>query len=356
MDDILRPYYLDGLDCKAGKCRISCCTGWKIALTPDEISSLNSLSACPALSDRIKGSTDKNGFIMRDSGRCPLLSCSGLCTLRLEGIDHAVPSVCRAFPVSCRTAPIPACAASTACERVTEVLASGSEPFTLTGSPEIPYGRIPRAVFAAQMAAVSIMSNRRRSVSDNIADVLRFAYELSKCEHSLSAASVRCILNSKVLVQTEVCINRDSDLLNMLLIPLSGLTGVPGDIIRSTIGSIRFGSRTEQTGASAQSERSRTIPPDESNRLTGSILANHIFYCGFPYSDRFSDCLSEAAALTAFYVLIRLSSRLPGCHTDRVTIISRAFEHGSADIKCAEALMPCLLRDTEAFIAAVHAI
>ena len=67
------------------------------------------------------------------------------------------------------------------------------------------------------------------------------------------------------------------------------------------------------------------------------ILANHILYTGFPYSGRFADLICEAASLVSFYVLMKLFSGIlrPQSIDDLVDILvrlSRAFEHGNADL------------------------
>ncbi len=350
---MLEPNYLSDFRCKARKCRTSCCTGWKIRLSSNDISMLSNCDAGPDLRRRIEKGIDLYGFITEDSRRCPLLDTDGLCSLRKEcGLDP-MPEPCKAFPLTERAFPENVRTATAACERIVELLWEDENPLSLNGSPDKPEKPTEKGLISARKTALALISNRLWSLDQRMKALLGFVEELSKAGACISPAAVRCAANAlQVPLKTTVsfCSQDVIGFLKMIILPLaSGKGSVHNDadtVLRSLVEAEISNSTTDlKIRSTFFSER---FPKREI--WFEKILANHILYTGFPYSGRFADLKLEAASLVSFYALMKLFSGIlkPQSIDDLVDIIvrlSRAFEHGNADLVSARCFSSIGMQD-----------
>ncbi len=84
-------------ECTGKYCRHNCCkTGWDIEIDKPTLDYLDSVGDC---SLRSITETDEDGtFLIREDGKCPLLTADGLCSLQLKyGAEH-ISDICREHP------------------------------------------------------------------------------------------------------------------------------------------------------------------------------------------------------------------------------------------------------------------
>lgn len=105
---ILKPDYYDRFACKGPDCRNTCCKGWNVFLSEEEVRRIEQLlQGNPQMSslDRFKRlppeKCSKNAeFQMEwaENGKCSQLTEEGLCKLHRDYGADVLPNVCRTFP------------------------------------------------------------------------------------------------------------------------------------------------------------------------------------------------------------------------------------------------------------------
>lgn len=132
----LMPMYYIDFKCKCEKCRHTCCSSWKIAVSQDEYFKLIGMDCSKELHHRIESSFSDVEFPTPEKykyisfnwlGDCPLQK-DGLCMLHAEIGESKLPTVCRLFPRSLKEINgqlVASCSSS--CERVVEMLYEADE-------------------------------------------------------------------------------------------------------------------------------------------------------------------------------------------------------------------------------------
>lgn len=148
----LMPSYYKDFKCKCDKCRHTCCSSWKIAITEQEYFNLIGMDASENLHHRIEDSFSQPLSPSKDCfkyisynwlGDCPMYE-KGLCLLHAEKGPEVLPSVCRLFPRSLKkiSDQLIACCSSS-CEAVVELLYKTNEfkliKNELNEEPQITY-------------------------------------------------------------------------------------------------------------------------------------------------------------------------------------------------------------------------
>ena len=130
-DRWLVPSYYPNFQCKADKCRHSCCSSWHIPITRQEYYRLITMECSDELNRRIQ-----YAFIVPETvsdecyryisfnwlGECPIQE-KGLCYLHREKGEDYLPRVCRLYPRSLKKIndqKVASCSSS--CEKVVEML------------------------------------------------------------------------------------------------------------------------------------------------------------------------------------------------------------------------------------------
>ncbi len=125
------PAYYPDFQCKADKCRHTCCSRWRIPVSKEEYNRLVTLDCSKELDRRILNAFVTPDIVTDDCyryiafnwlGECPILD-SGLCSLHREMGEKVLPKVCRLYPRSLKKAgPFNVASCSSSCERVVEIL------------------------------------------------------------------------------------------------------------------------------------------------------------------------------------------------------------------------------------------
>ena len=104
------PLWYEEFPCKSSSCRAPCCKRWHIALSINEYSWLWGMEISEELHRRIEGSfslpeiTSEERYRLFSPnwfGNCPMFDADGLCLLKKEACDEALPAECRLFPGAC---------------------------------------------------------------------------------------------------------------------------------------------------------------------------------------------------------------------------------------------------------------
>ncbi len=84
--------------CTGGECGMTCCGGWKIALSGEEVETYRGLrSQLPDIMDHIDV---KERCMHQENGHCTLLTKDGWCTLVMNYGEAAISATCQLFPRS----------------------------------------------------------------------------------------------------------------------------------------------------------------------------------------------------------------------------------------------------------------
>ncbi|MGN0680001.1 MAG: flagellin lysine-N-methylase [Oscillospiraceae bacterium] len=101
-----QPEYYRDFKCIGGPCRFSCCVGWNIGWTEEEVEKVLKNPAC---SDTLRmlmensfekheGETRSHRVILGDGMRCPFLTEDNLCIIQKELGEEYLSKTCREFP------------------------------------------------------------------------------------------------------------------------------------------------------------------------------------------------------------------------------------------------------------------
>ena len=107
-----QPEYYRNFKCIGGTCRFSCCVGWNIGWTEDEVARILNNPDC---SDSLRSLTENSftkregeirdcGVVVGDGMRCPFLTEENLCVIQKELGEEYLSKTCREFPRRCRVA------------------------------------------------------------------------------------------------------------------------------------------------------------------------------------------------------------------------------------------------------------
>lgn len=105
-----QPAYYSDFKCIGSPCRFSCCVGWNIGWTEDEVSRLLDNPACSdALKTLVETSFERRDgeirpcrVILGDGMRCPFLTSDDLCVIQKELGEEYLSKTCREFPRQAR--------------------------------------------------------------------------------------------------------------------------------------------------------------------------------------------------------------------------------------------------------------
>lgn len=162
--------------CTGKYCRHNCCkTGWDIEIDKRTLDYLDSVGDC---SLRNITETDEEGtFLVREDGKCPLLTEDGLCSLQLKyGAEH-ISDICREHPRfyewfgGYKEAGVGLC-----CEEAVRLLLESSEPlefFQYETDEEDDYLRFDEDVFAALLEARNALMRMVKDRSMTIQERLK---------------------------------------------------------------------------------------------------------------------------------------------------------------------------------------
>ena len=318
----IAPDYYDRFHCKGGACRNSCCIGWGISVDMKEYFRLIGLDCSPHLHARLEcafrrpdtPSPERYALISPDwRGDCPMHGEDGLCMLHRECGEGALPAICRMYPRSVREENgLIKCVCSASCEAVTELLIDEDAPlaFRAGQTHDAPSLRIAsdRRLPELADACMALLQDGTRPLSARIASIgslLTVFEESGLCDvaAALSAVQIAAWPAERALPAAVRLLKR---------------------LAQSSPSLKRFGA--------AMLER---YDPDDPNlcalyrrdaeafdsafpdwpRWFENLLANHIFYEDFPFTDKRLTPTGEYTGLVGVYAAMRIMS--VGCTAAR---------------------------------------
>lgn len=106
-----QPEYFKDFRCIGGPCKFSCCIGWNIAWTDDEVNKVKSAACSDTLKqlmdesfERTDNAPKNNRIILKEGGRCPFLTEENLCIIQKELGEDYLCDTCYEFPRKYRMA------------------------------------------------------------------------------------------------------------------------------------------------------------------------------------------------------------------------------------------------------------
>ena len=279
------PDYYPAFACKCGECRSTCCGGWGIALSMDDYFHVTGIDCSPELRRRLDiafrpadpAPTPERYMMISYNwlGRCPLQRDDGFCALHRECGEGAIPAICRRYPRSIRVAPIHEVCTSTSCERTLELLFASDAPMSFRDVPlelideefdENPAAHVPAEAYRAVRAKTfALLSDRTQSLDERLAAI---------------AAMLGTTLPALTDADTAALFARFARTSSALQELESAFTDARFDLA--------------------------SVP--EMDIYLEKILANHLFYKGFPHSFVDSKPRDEMAAAAAALALTRYAA------------------------------------------------
>lgn len=370
----LVPSYYPMFRCKCGACRSTCCEGWEVTISLQEYFKLMGEECSPALRRRLDSAIkpllhpQPGQYACIDhkwDGRCPLQEESGLCALHAECGEKALSAVCRYYPRSPRLTFGMECACANSCEGVLELLFATREPLTflpmalefelpkeVTDEPE----RAAPGYAAIRKRCVALLQSRERALPERLHWIGGLLLALTDAVAAADEAAAERIarewqpeealplpmageVRADALNAARVLLWRFAAF-NEAIVPLAqkidAALGFAPDVDIDV--PLPDGSVDRYNAASA---RFAALLPHW-QRLFEQMLVNHVFYEGFPFSDRQELFADEYDSLCAVYALCRLLAVcLIGAEgfagdalaalTDAMAALFRLIEHTSFD-------------------------
>lgn len=100
-----QPSYYSNFRCIGSPCKFSCCIGWNIAWTDEEVDKVKNAACSDTLKSLMESSFEKtdssganNRVILGDGLRCPFLTEDNLCIVQKELGEDYLSKTCREFP------------------------------------------------------------------------------------------------------------------------------------------------------------------------------------------------------------------------------------------------------------------
>lgn len=91
--------WMAGFHCIGGECPMTCCAGWNINITPNEVLQYKELAKSHPFGEKILEALDEEkGSMKLCNGRCMLLTEDDWCKIVLECGEEYLSSVCTSFP------------------------------------------------------------------------------------------------------------------------------------------------------------------------------------------------------------------------------------------------------------------
>ena len=352
------PDYYEQFACKGGKCRSVCCKGWPVSVSMGEYYRMIGMECSPELRRKMDcafhvaehPTEDRYAQITPNwLGDCPLHMENGYCRLQVECGEQAIPTICRVYPRGAREMDgVCECSCSNSCEAVLELLFRHEEPLrfyrkNIVGAPPEQPVFVPEFVgtqgSAIRKLCLVAMQDSTQPLQQRIRRIGRYLHTLHRafvqesesaiadalqacaCMEALSEASGDPIIAEQMQYRLVTVIglqSRSTEVYAQQALAALGMTADESQIDWKT---------TVQNYALA-ARRFEEKAPQWEHRFE-NMLANHMYYTAFPFSDRFENIAEEYLSLAAVYAFLRFL--LIGCETpdstesSRVDICAAAF-------------------------------
>ena len=323
---ITMPAYYERFVCKCGRCRSVCCGGWGITLSRAEYYRLLGLSCPPELRRKLdcavqirRNATPEAYAEMAPGfdGKCRLLDEEGYCSLQRTCGEEVLSTVCRLYPRSIKpwNGGMERCC-SASCENTVELLMQEPRPLRFVTqerpfSGELP-APCPEAHSALRLRCMALMRDEGLPLPARIAAIGR----ILGADGQLPADGIPFLRTAHRLISVFSDISPNiaeygADACRALGIDLPDGTSTSETATSETSTSETFTSETAARFDALEQALYRALP--DCGRYYENLLANHLFYEQFPFTDVRTDAAPCDAfpGLCAAYILMRF---LTVCH------------------------------------------
>lgn len=371
------PEYYDDFSCKGGACRSTCCSGWGISFSVKEYFRLLGIECSGELRRKLDGAFHISEHPTEDRyaqispnwrGDCPLHMENGLCQLHAECGEEALSSVCRLYPRGVHAAFARECSCANSCEAVLELLFEMEEPMRFVErelsieAPEAPQDRdetAARYYEPLRKMVIEALQNRKYDLSQRLALTGGMTALLSEAfrnreEWIISGAMEICGQ------MTPPPVRERDDRMMMLCVYRLGRMFEQSDSVGKYIseGMSRLGlsftdepddlmlDRAAARWREAAGRFEERYP--EWQRMFEQMLVNHVFFDGYPFSDRRENLWEAHMSLCAAYAFVRFLAVMQTADqgdkealADVCAAAFRLIEHSSFDWNAVHLLESC---------------
>ncbi|NCB31802.1 MAG: YkgJ family cysteine cluster protein, partial [Clostridia bacterium] len=354
MAEYWMPEYMPAFECKMGACRCCCCEGWDITVSLKEYYQLLSLPCSPYLRKRLDGAFHLSAvpspehyaqITPRFDGNCPLRLRDGRCGLQVECGEESLSAICRTYPRSFRyRGETFEAACANSCEQTLEMLLNIRAPLTFVKAildrPALADDLRPQGQKndkAVRLLSLQTLQNRKEPLE-------RRLRRLGRVVAAFEQTGALALDNGELpAVPQEIpwILSIQHDLVS-LMESMDSKRREEAPSIERALGLNADETVGEKAAAAyrAAGERLDSALPEQEIWME-QILVNHVFFEGFPYSDRQEDLHHAYMALCGTYALLRVLAR--GCETkqsfvDRMARAFRMIEHSRFDWNAAVVL------------------
>ena len=317
------PDYYPTFACKEGECRRSCCQGWPISMSMPEYFRLLGVDCSPELRRRLdtglhlaeNPAPERYAQLLPDwRGDCPLHRDDGLCSLHAELGEATLCDICRLYPRSPRRITQPECACSNSCERTLELLFARPEPLSVIqmelpfAAPEAPSGLpepIRRHYIALRHICMDLIQDRSRPLAERIAAIGSALKRLQPGFAALDESAIEAALED---IPEPEAVAPDEKFALSFLAHFNRAVGLGSHSVHDYAAhAIEWLGLEGEEPDEAALERYRGAKARFKARYGDwevwfeHVLANHIFYESFPFSDRHEGLWDEYLSLAAVY-------------------------------------------------------
>lgn len=312
------PEYYNYLKCKCGECRHSCCEGWPVRISMKEYYYLLGINCSEKLRTRLDCalkicSEPSNECYAEVSvnwlGICMLHRDDGLCSIQTELGENSLPIVCRRYPRSTKhLAGIYQCSCSNSCERVVELLLNLKEPLSfiekdLSILPEFELNLSARE-FKCCQKSISIIQKRCLPLPERFINLFQFLSgrnnSFGKPDNLSAAFQLLNKMNQFFKYSISIC---DYCKTSQRYFGIEEKEKLSEDDLKDV--AEKYKSATVHLEA---------ILPDWQIPFE-QIIANHMFYNNFPYTENLENTSDAFLSLTITYSFLRFN--LLGCLSDQ---------------------------------------
>ncbi len=306
--EYLAPDYYPEFACKMGACRTCCCVGWTVSLSMRDYFNLLGVDCKKSLRDRLdvamrpalEPSPEHYAEIQhRYDGNCPLRLPDGRCVVHAELGPERLPEICRLYPRALRDEGDAECSCACSCERVVEMLLAHDGPLRFEkihindAPPHAQGSTVFRERFeneqAVRLRLIDIVQDGTRPLPERLQ---RLGLEMARLERGTAPA-----FDPAAVPDRKTALKAAEKLVDMLDERSESLRPF-GETVRGYFG--EDASLFER----ARAQFGKRFPDWEIGYAC--LLANHMFFTRFPYSNPGETLQPEHAALCSVYALMRL--------------------------------------------------
>ena len=314
--EYLAPDYYPSFACKMGACRSCCCDGWNVSLSMQDYFRLLGVECKKQLRDRLDvalrpalNPTPEHYAEIehRFDGDCPLRMADGRCAIHAQLGEMQLPAICRLYPRALRGEGDLECSCACSCERVVEMLLERAEPLKfiplrLAQTPPQQGNTVFRERFAGEQALrlklIHLVQDGARPLPQRL---WRLGLAMAQLEDGADAG-----FDPAALPESNPMPNAATP-----AAALEAALKLVEMLDERSAGLRQFGETALQcldTDVDHYAQACARFKADFPRWASGfsNLIANHMFFTRFPYSDGSESLRHEFASLCALYAAMRV--------------------------------------------------